>query len=147
MSQPDQIDIQVTALLEKIEASKTELASATYAPAKAPWKTLCTLSLFPGANPVNIQTANRDTVALLLYHLRALQQQPADTFSVSTLQGCSLADWVTDCTKRLLSIELKAKQERLNALEATAKSLRSADLQRQQALAQLLKDSQDLSTS
>lgn len=118
---------------QKAEVEKVEKAS------KRSWNTNCSFKLY-ASSPLNIQTAQEDTIVKALAELISFEEKFDKANEILGLSkefkhdGYSVEDWTEDFKKRIATIQLKAKKEKLKDLESRLNGIVSPEQRRQMEL-------------
>lgn len=134
------LDKKVEELFAVVQKQKEEV-EATEKETKQSWKTNCsffiTASQVTLGNPINIQTANEDTIRMVVHSIltyRRVDGVASKLLGVEPivlLNGFSYDDWITDCKKRIALIQLRAKKTKLAQLEERLNAVVSPEQRRQ----------------
>lgn len=125
-------DKKIQELFAKVQAKKSEIQKAE----RPTWKTNCSFSVFPGAEPVNIQTLT-DIDALvrfggILFSYQEGFKMSASYFSVEDKKcywsGYTVQDWLSDFSTRISKIKIQDKKSELAKLEERLNQIVSPEL-------------------
>ncbi len=138
------IDKKIEELFAVVKAQKIEVEKAEKE-SKRSWNTNCSFKLY-GNTPVNLQTASEDNVFKSLTELLTFKNTAEEALEILGLKkeikhdGYSFNEWVEDFQKRIATIQLKAKKEKLKTLEDRLTSIVSPEQKRQMELEAIMKD-------
>ncbi len=138
------IDKKIEELFAVVKAQKIEVEKAEKE-SKRSWNTNCSFKLY-GTTPVNLQTASEDNVFKSLTELLTFKNTAEEALEILGLKkeikhdGYSFNEWVEDFQKRIATIQLKAKKEKLKTLEDRLTSIVSPEQKRQMELEAIMKD-------
>lgn len=136
------IDIKIDEMLATVNKQKKEVEQAEKE-SKSYWKTHCSFKLYD-STPMNIQTANEANIRKALSQLLTLKNDDASTIlgikSDQSHDGYLISDWIDDFKKRIATIQLKEKKEKLKSLEERLHAIISPEKKRQLELDAIMKD-------
>ncbi len=135
------IDKKISELFEVVKKQKAEVEAAEKE-SKQSWKTNCSIPLPYGRDeaPINLQTASQEIIKNLVMGLLKHKEYAAEAETIlglettSQYKGFSYDDWVSDCKKRISVLNIRAKKEKLAALEKRLNDIVSPEQKRQMEL-------------
>ncbi len=140
------MDMQIKELFEVVQKQKVEV-SENQKLTKKSWNTHGSFKL-QSATPLNISTATEDQLLkglteLLAYRMYVDEAQKLLGLSKEIkVDGFSVDEWVEDFQKRIATLQLKAKMDKLKSLEDRLQSIVSPEQKRQMELEAIIKDLQ-----
>lgn len=138
------IDKKIEELFAVVKAQKAEVEKAEKE-SKRSWNSNGSFKLF-AATPVNIQTATEDMILRCLTELLTFKNNSEEALEMLGLKkevkldGYTVEEWLEDFKKRIATIHLKAKKEKLKTLEDRLTSIVSPEQKRQMELEAIMKD-------
>lgn len=141
------IDQKIKSLFEKIAKQREEVEKAEKE-MKGGWLTNLSLTL-PGWQAININTTEKGrlvfAVAKLISQRESLRQacEVLDTEFVNDFNGYPYESWISDVKKRIASLEIKEKKQKLANLEKRLEKIESPDEKRSKELSSILDDLDD----
>lgn len=138
------IDKKIDELFAVVKAQKVEVEKAEKE-SKRSWNTNCSFKLY-GATPVNLQTATEDMIFKSLTELLTFKGNAEEAIEILGLKkeikhdGYSVGEWIEDFQKRIATIQLKMKKEKLKTLEDRLTSIVSPEQKREMELAAIMKE-------
>ena len=138
------IDKQIENLLAVVKTQKAEVEKAEKE-SKRSWNTNCSFKLL-SASPVNIQTANEDAIVRALSELLTFKNSSQEASKILGLtqdikhDGYTADEWIEDFQKRIATLQLKTKKDKLKTLEDRLNSIVSPEQKRQMELAAIMQD-------
>jgi hypothetical protein len=141
----DTIDSKITLLFEDLRKKKAEV-EADEKEIKKSWITNCSIQTEFSQMPVNITTTTEDrikrTVHFLLQH-RDYTHKAEELLGLpksTKYEGYTYDEWISDCKKRLVKINLAAKKDQLDKLEKRLDAIVSPEQRRQMELDAITKE-------
>lgn len=138
------IDKKIDELFAVVKAQKVEVEKAEKE-SKRSWNTNCSFKLY-GPTPVNLQTATEDMIFKSLTELLSFKGNAEEAIEILGLKkeikhdGYSVGEWIEDFQKRIATIQLKMKKEKLKTLEDRLTSIVSPEQKREMELAAIMKE-------
>lgn len=138
------IDKKIEELFSVVKAQKVEVEKAEKE-SKRSWNTNGSFKLY-AATPVNLMTATEEMVFKALTELLTFKNSSEEALEILGLKkeikhdGYTVGDWIEDFQKRIATIQLKAKKEKLKTLEDRLTSIVSPEQKRQMELEAIMKD-------
>ncbi len=142
------IDTKIMDMLSLVKQKKADLEK-TKQLINSGWKTNCSISLNPEkTSPKNIAVLKKqeivDVLAFVLQTSEFIQKAEQElgfpvtkNASMTKVQGYTVSDWVTDCKKRIASLDIKEKEAELEALEMRVNAIVSPEIRRQMEITAL----------
>ena len=137
------IDLQIVALIEKVNVQKENVSKLEKASKKG-WKTNGSLKI-PGQDPVNLMTSTTnkivEVIGLLLNHRNNIMKasELLGVEFVNEFMGYPYEYWIEDAEKRIATLELNAKKEKLNILAERLSVIESPEEKRKREIAGITK--------
>lgn len=138
------IDKKIEDLLDIVRLQKSEVERVEKS-SKRSWNTHCSFKLLQ-ASVLNIQTANEDAIVRALTELLFFKNNFKEANQILGLNktikhdGYSVEEWIEDFQKRIATLQLKNKKDRLKILEERLNSIVSPEQRRQMELEAIMKD-------
>lgn len=138
------IDKKIEELFSIVKAQKLEVEKAEKE-SKRNWNTNASFKLW-GTSPITLQTANEDLILKALTELLTLKNTSEEALEILGLKkeikhdGYTVNEWIEDFQKRIATIHLKAKKEKLKTLEDRLTSIVSPEQKRQMELESIMKE-------
>lgn len=136
-------DNAVLNLFQVVNKQKEEVKLAEKAYKR--WNTNCSFKLF-GSSPVNIQTANEQTIVKALAELLTFSQNIEKAYELLGVtvdnrhDGYSVDEWIEDFKKRIATIHFQKKKEKLQELEKRLNGILSTEQRREMELKAIMAD-------
>lgn len=140
-------DKQIEEIVKKIEAKKVEIEKDRKIVGES-WKTSTRFSF--NGKEMNLKVAKIDDVKMLTLHLMRLQQEEEGVAALLEIEsnkkinGYTFENWISDCKKRVKTIQLDEKVKYLEEKTKVVESYYSEDKRRQKLLEKTLADLKDL---
>ena len=140
-------DKQIEEIIKKIEAKKVEIEKDRKIVGES-WKTSTKFMI--NGKEMNLKVAKIDDVKMLTLHLMRLQQEEEGVSALLEIEsnkkvnGYTFENWISDCKKRVKTIQLDEKVKYLEEKTKVVESYYSEDKRRQKLLEKTLADLKDL---
>jgi len=140
-------DKQIEEIVKKIEAKKVEIEKDRKIVGET-WKTSTKFMI--NGKEMNLKVAKIDDVKMLTLHLMRLQQEEEGVAALLEIEsnkkinGYTFENWISDCKKRVKTIQLDEKVKYLEEKTKVVESYYSEDKRRQKLLEKTLADLKDL---
>jgi len=140
-------DKQIEEIIKKIEAKKVEIEKDRKIVGES-WKTSTRFMI--NGKEMNLKVAKIDDVKMLTLHLMRLQQEEEGVSALLEIEsnkkvnGYTFENWISDCKKRVKTIQLDEKVKYLEEKTKVIESYYSEDKRRQKLLEKTLADLKDL---
>ena len=140
-------DKQIEEIIKKIEAKKVEIEKDRKIVGES-WKTSTRFMI--NGKEMNLKFAKIDDVKMLTLHLMRLQQEEEGVSALLEIEsnkkvnGYTFENWISDCKKRVKTIQLDEKVKYLEEKTKVVESYYSEDKRRQKLLEKTLADLKDL---
>ncbi len=140
-------DKQIEEIIKKIEAKKVEIEKDRKIVGES-WKTSTRFMI--NGKEMNLKVAKIDDVKMLTLHLMRLQQEEEGVSALLEIEsnkkvnGYTFENWISDCKKRVKTIQLDEKVKYLEEKTKVVESYYSEDKRRQKLLEKTLADLKDL---
>ena len=140
-------DKQIEEIVKKIEAKKVEIEKDRKIVGET-WKTSTKFMI--NGKEMNLKVAKIDDVKMLTLHLMRLQQEEEGVSALLEIEsnkkvnGYTFENWISDCKKRVKTIQLDEKVKYLEEKTKVVESYYSEDKRRQKLLEKTLADLKDL---
>lgn len=140
-------DKQIEEIIKKIEAKKVEIEKDRKIVGEN-WKTSTRFMI--NGKEMNLKVAKIDDVKMLTLHLMRLQQEEEGVSALLEIEsnkkvnGYTFENWISDCKKRVKTIQLDEKVKYLEEKTKVVESYYSEDKRRQKLLEKTLADLKDL---
>lgn len=138
------IDKKIEELFNIVKKQKFEVEN-TEKEVQMGWKTNCSFKMYR-SGPVNIQVANEDAVFNALTELVSFKNSAFEANEILGLKkdmihdGYLVDEWIDDFKKRIATIQLKAKKDKLKTLSDRLASIVSVEQKRQMELDSIEQD-------
>lgn len=138
------IDKKIEELFSIVKAQKVEVEKAEKE-SKRNWNTNASFKLW-GTSPITLQTASEDLIVKALTELLTFKNTSEEALEILGLKkeikhdGYTINEWIEDFQKRISTIHLKAKKEKLKTLEDRLTSIVSPEQKRQMELESIMKE-------
>lgn len=138
------IDRKIEELFVVVKNQKAEVEKAEKE-SKRSWNTNLSFLLY-GVNPINISTSNEEVIFKALTELLSFKNNAEEANKILGLNkevkhnGYTVKEWIEDFQKRISTIQLKAKKEKLKVVEERLSSIVSPEQKRQMELDAIIKD-------
>lgn len=140
-------DKQIEEIIKKIEAKKVEIEKDRKIVGEN-WKTSTRFMI--NGKEMNLKVAKIDDVKMLTLHIMRLQQEEEGVSALLEIEsnkkvnGYTFENWISDCKKRVKTIQLDEKVKYLEEKTKVVESYYSEDKRRQKLLEKTLADLKDL---
>jgi len=140
-------DKQIEEIIKKIEAKKVEIEKDRKIVGES-WKTSTRFMI--NGKEMNLKVAKIDDVKMLTLHIMRLQQEEEGVSALLEIEsnkkvnGYTFENWISDCKKRVKTIQLDEKVKYLEEKTKVVESYYSEDKRRQKLLEKTLADLKDL---
>jgi hypothetical protein len=137
------IDTKISELFTVVEKQKEEVAKAKKAISRG-WNTTC--SFKSSGSAVSIQTSSEEVVVKCLGELIGFRNNFEEAMKLLGVQkefkhdGFTFNEWLEDFQKRISTINIKSKEEKLKTLESRLTSIVSPEQKRQMELDSIMKE-------
>lgn len=138
------IDKKIEELFAVVKAQKAEVEKAEKE-SKRSWNTNGSFKLF-GSTPINLSTSSEDAIFKALTELLSFKNHAEEANQILGLNkeikhdGYTVKEWIEDFQKRISTIQLKAKKDKLKVVEERLSSIVSPEQKRQMELEAIMKD-------
>ncbi len=140
----ENIDKKIEELFTVVQMQKQEVEKAEKE-TKRGWNTNCSFKLY-SSTPVNLMTANEDSIIKACAELLTWKDSMTKALDILGLKksfshdGYTVEQWLEDFQKRVATIHLKEKKDKLKKLEERLTSIVSPEQKRQMELQSIMKD-------